>query len=1191
MQKTVYGHRSAWRRPRILTKIFLVMKLTTVLLTAFIIHASAKGVAQNITYSARNVPIEQVFTEVKKQTGYFFLYTESILQKAQPVTIAASNMPLTRFLDEVFKHQPLVYAIASRTVTVTASATAMTNAENPSAPKPSAPLTIKVTDSLGAPLSAASVIIHNKKISGATDAKGEVTLNAEEGDIIQISFIGHETKRVTVTAAMLSSSTGVVISLRPSMVRLNDVEVGINSGYQRILPEQSTGSTFTLGRKEYETRINTTGLLAGLQNKIPGLLINTDIKFEGNSLFQIRGISTINGNRTPLIVVDGYPTELSLDMIDPNEIESVTVLKDAAAATIYGARSSNGVIIIERKKAKEGKMLVSARVTTSYTPSENYDRYRWEDNQSATVVDYMKLSNMNAAPTAWGTRVGPYVTLTRPALVMAHWRSSTDPISVEERDRQLADIASYDNTKDYRRLFLRTATTQTYNVNVSGGSSRALYYLTLNYSRNSLSQIRNVNDILRLSGRSNARLSDRLSLELITDLQFAGINKVPVPDITSLYPYDRLQAANGNPLPANTTSYTTNSYYNDYLKSLGLLDNMYYPLADINAVKDKSRTVTNRVTANLQYKIGYGLSLTLGGVYESAVMDTRHLADETSTEVRQYVNYYTKPGANGLVFNVPKGSFLKQQATSSRSYTVRSQLNYNRQIATDHSLNLILGAEVRQTVTKSNLASYFGYNDQTLFVQPVDFKALASFTPTYASRNPILSFSGLFNQTYADDRFISGYSNIVYAYKGKYSLTGSIRVDQSNLFGTDPKYKYKPLWSVGAAWNIHRESFMRDIDWVRSLRLRIAHGFNGNVAKNAIPRVIAIDDITSLTPTTTIPILRLFSYANSGLRWEQSRNLNVGVSYELFKGISGSIDYYIKTSTDILANNQIDASLGATAALINRASIRNKGLELNLQADWITHRRFNWNTGLVFARNTNKVLRVYNAKITPSSLPWTYIDGTNSTYLKGYAVGTLFKYRYAGLDNQGNGLIYDKQGKTAIAGSNNAYATAQVDYAGSAIPELNLGLSNRIDIGSFYFYCMINYFGKFVARVPVPNATDIRPLKGAGKYWRKAGDENDPDMLPGLATSTGLQQYFVIANTDKYTVRGDYFTLGDLTAAYSFRNSKLVKRAGMSNLEVRVQASNIYTIGLNKYNFSMATGSFAKSYLTPTYSAALSVNF
>lgn len=1193
MQKTVYDHRSAWWRRPVPTKILLVMKLTSVLLTAFIFHASAKGVAQNITYSARNVPIEQVFNEIKKQTGYFFLYTETILEKAQPVTVSARDMPLTRFLDEVFKNQPLIYTIASKTITVTASTTVKVYPEKQPEAVVYAPFTVKVTDSLGAPLSGASVAVRNKKISGITDAKGELTLNVEEGDIVLISFIGYETKRITVTGVMLSSSNSVVIALSRSEARLDEVQVAINTGYQQIRPEQSTGSTFTLRAKEYESRINTTNFLAGLQNKIPGLLINNDIKFEDNSLFQIRGISTIKGNRNPLIVVDGYPTDLSLDMIDPNEIESVTVLKDAAAATIYGARSSNGVIIIERKKARVGNMKVNFRSTAGFTPKEKYDRYRWADDASQIVVDYEKIKNMNANALLWSRQktLQGYSYYSPANLIMNHWRSSVDPITTEERDRQLAALGAYNNAADYSRLFLRTASTQTYNIDMSGGNDRVLYYLTANYSHNNASKVKNDDGIFRLSARTNMKLSNRFSLELNTDFQEGRKNAVPFPDISEILPYEHFQDADGNPAPLYSRSKVT-PIYNQYIMSLGLLDNMYYPLLEINEVSDRTRTVNNRLTANFRYRIGNSFNLSFGGVYESARTDTRHLASENAAEARQLVNYYTVSNSAGVLsYNVPKGAFLKQQAANTQGLTVRAQINYDKQVAVDHSLNLILGAEVRKLVTNSLLTSYFGYNDQTLFQQPVDFKSLSNnYFGMYAIGNGGFSFNSLFNHTYVDDRFISGYSNLVYAYKGKYSFTGSIRIDQSNLFGTDPKYKYKPLWSVGAAWNIHKEGFMQDLDWVRSLRLRLAHGFNGNVAKFALPQVIASDGYNSLNPSVVMPQLTLFSYANSGLRWEQTRNFNIGLSYEIFKGISGNIDYYIKKSTDVLATNQIDASRGGTSALINEASIRNNGLEVSLQADWINRRKFNWNTGLIFARNNSKVLQVYNADINESSGSWQYITGSYSNYLKGYAVGALFNYRYAGLDNTGYPMIYDKDGKAKRLWTNDARRD-DVEYAGSSIPVFNLGLSNRIDIGNFYVYCMINYFGNFKVRVPVPDASVQRPLEGAGNYWKQAGDELDPNVVPNVTTNAGLQHIFNMAFMDKYIVNGSYFTLGDVTVSYSFRGTSLLKKAKINNLEIRAQASNIYTVALNDYNYSVATGSYAKPYLTPTYTAALFVNF
>lgn len=1193
MQKTAYDHRPAWWRRRLLTKTLLVMKLTSVLLIAFVFHAGAKGIAQDITYSSRNVPLEQVFSEIKKQTGYFFLYTETILEKARPVTISARNMPLTRFLDELFKNQPLVYTIASKTITVTASPTVIRYPEIQLQDRETY-LTVKVTDSAGAPLSGASISVRNKKISGITDAKGELRLNVEEGDVLMISYIGYETRRITVTAAMLSSSNSVPVPLHRSEARLDEVEVTINTGYQQIRPEQSTGSTFTLRKKEYESRINTTSFLTGLQNKIPGLLINNDVKFEDNNLFQIRGISTIKGNRNPLIVVDGYPTDLSLDMIDPNEIESVTVLKDAAAATIYGARSSNGVIIVERKKAKAGNLRVNFRSTLGITPKERYNRYRWAEDASEIVMDYEKLRNRNAQPTLWQSlhgAQGGYLMANPAAAIMYHWRSNTDPISEEERNRQMAALASHNNSGEYSRLFLRNASTQTYNLDMSGGSDRLLYYLTVNYMRNNATEVKNNNNLFRLSARTTMKLSNRFSVELNTDYQEGRRNGVPVPDINDIYPYERFADENGNPASISTGSKST-VVYNNYIKSLGLLDNLYYPLQDLNEVSDRARTINNRITTNFRYKMAPGLSLTFGGVYESVRSDNRHFASENATETRQMVNFFTKPNpSGGFIYNIPKGAFLKQQAGSVQGFTLRAQANYDKQVARDHSVNVILGAEVRKLVNSSSTYSYFGYNDQSLFQQPVDFKAITTnFGASYAQSNGALNFSNLFNNTYSDDRFISGYSNLVYAYKGKYSVTGSIRVDQSNLFGTDPKYKYKPLWSVGAAWNIHKEDFMQELDWVRLLKLRVAHGFNGNVAKEALPQVIAVDQLSYLNPAGVMPALRLLSYANSGLRWEQTHNFNLGINYEIFKGITGSVDYYVKKSTDVLANNQIDASKGGVSALVNEASIRNTGLEISLQADWISKRKFNWNTGFVFAKNNSKVLQVYNSDINESSPSWQYISGSYANYLKGYAVGALFSYRYAGLDNASYPLIYDAGGKAKKLYENDA-KILDVSYEGSSIPVINLGLSNRVDIGNFYVYCMINYYGNFRVRVPVPSATDTRPLKGAGNYWKKPGDEMNPDILPDISNSSSIQYYFTLATTDRYTVNGSYLTLGDLTAAYIFRDSKWLKNSGIGNVEIKVQASNIYTVGFNSYNYSLATGNFAKRYLTPTYNAAISVNF
>ncbi|MDD4639302.1 MAG: SusC/RagA family TonB-linked outer membrane protein, partial [Bacteroidales bacterium] len=1115
-----------------------VLKISLVLILATCFQISARSYAQNVTLEAKETSLDKICMEIHRQTGYNFFYKNDCISKAKKITINLQDTPLSDALDACLAGQPIAYKITGKTVVLTSK-----NTDSGQQPV-LYPLKGKVTDKSGSPISGVAVMVKNTNKGTTTDVEGNYTIEITGKEVLIFRVIGYAIKEVSV-----SGKTVINVQMEEEALELEETTF-ISTGYQKIRPEQSTGSLATIRARDFDTRVNTTDFLTGLQNKIPGLLINNDIQFEGNSLFQIRGISTINGNRTPLIVVDGYPTELSLDMIDPNEIESVTVLKDAAAATVYGVRASNGVIVVERKKARAGKVDVNFRTTLSFTPKENYERYRWVDDASNATINYFRNTS-NISSSLWGdmnspTYGGYFYSYPPMALILAQQKAGV--ITEEEANQQFATLGSYNNTKDYERLFLRTASTQTYNLDMSGGDERVLYYLTTNYSNINASQIKNDNSQFRLSGRSTLKLSDRFSLDLTTDFQEAKTTSVPIPDINNIYPYERFQDENGNPLPLYNGSYI-NPYYNQYIMSLGLPDNMYYPLVEINEVTDKSRTVSNRITANFRYNIGKGFNFNFGGVYEYSKTDTKHFASENSSEVHQYINRYAKAGTNGsFTYIIPKGAFLKQQTSSTEGYTLRAQINYDKQIAEDHSLNLILGAEIRDVITKSNLASYFGYNDQTLSHQAVDYNSL--LTTTYLRSNPELSYDNLFAQGYTENRFISGYSNLVYSYKGKYSFTGSIRVDQSNLFGTDPKYKYKPLWSVGAGWNIDKEKFMQDIEWVKSLKLRMSYGFNGNVAKNALPQVIAQSGNSSkINKSSPVPMLTLSSYANSGLRWEQTNNLNVGIDYTIFKGVSGNIDYYVKKSIDILATTQIDASKGGAFALVNQASIRNNGLEVNLHADWITRRDFNWNTGLVFAHNTSKVLDVYNSAINSNSLSLFYVGGDYSKYLKGYAVGSVFAYRYAGLNNTGNLLYYDIDGNAKEFSVSNFKGSEDLDNMGT-IPSFNLGLSNRVDIGNFYVYCMINYYGGFSVRVPVPIPSAMRPLEGADNYWQEPGDEADPNTLPALEyLGTGF-----LNRTNKYIVNGAYFTLGDLTASYSFRNNKLVKKAKISNLEIKLQA-------------------------------------
>lgn len=1148
--------------------------LLLIFLSFFLI--SSKTYSQTVTINAKDASLVMICTQINQQTGYNFFYKDDYINSAKKVTVNLKDVPLNKALDICFAGQPVTYKITGKTIVIMQNPAYTGN-------QPKYLIKGRVTDQSNIPLNGIAVMIKGTKKGTTTDEKGEYSIEVTDKSVLIFRIIGFKTREIPV-----AGKTTLNVVLEEEAAELNEIEF-VSTGYQKIRPEQSTGSLSTIKAREFESRVNTTDFLIGLQNKLPGLLINNDVTFEGNSLFQIRGISTINGSKSPLIVVDGYPTELSLDNINPNEIESVTVLKDAAAATIYGVRASNGVIVIERKKGKEGKISVNFRATASITPKENYANYRWDKDASGTTINYLLEVNKIMLPDTWavmGTSLGLLYNYPTPVNIYAQQVAGV--ISEEEANSQIQSLRSYNNTDDYSKLFFRNATTQTYNVDLSGGSENLLYYITANYSNSKSTNIKNGNRSFKLSARTNMKLSKRLSLELTNDFSEGISESAPVPSIYSLYPFERLQDENGNPMPVNNGSYC-NPYYNAAIMNLGLLDNLYYPLKDLNEINDNNNSVHNRFSATLRYKLGRDFDFNVGGVYEISSSNAKHLAGASSSEVCQLVNRYTQNGEAGLDFKIPKGDFMKQQKSQTNGYTVRAQLNYEKKFLENHSLNMILGGEVRQVINQSSSSAYFGYSDQTLLQQPVDLVFLSKpVSSPYASYNPTLSYTSLFAQTFTDNRYISLYSNLAYIYKGRYTLTGSIRMDQSNLFGTNSKYKYRPLWSVGAGWNIHKEEFMKSIPWIKSLRLRGAVGFNGNVAKNSLPQIIASDGLNKWDKT--LKKLDLSSPANSKLRWEKTYNTNIGLDYSIFKSITGNIDYYIKKSTDVLANNSIDPTKGVTSAMINKSAILNKGLEISLHADWISNKRLNWNTGFIFSYNRSRILEVYNTYITPkatTSQSFYYANGDRTDYLKDYPIGALFTYRYAGVDSTGRTLIYDKDGNRKNFDEDNK-GVDDVDYKGTKIPSFNIGLSNRVDIGNFYVYVMLNYYGGFNVRVPVPTATSLRPLEGASNYWREAGDENKPGILQ---RTSEFNYYDYLSNCDRFLANGAYLTLGDLTVSYSFKKSEWLKGTPLSNIEVRLQAANIFTIGFNRYNYSVATRDYAKKYLTPTYTFNINLSF
>lgn len=430
-----------------------------------------------------------------------------------------------------------------------------------------------------------------------------------------------------------------------------------------------------------------------------------------------------------------------------------------------------------------------------------------------------------------------------------------------------------------------------------------------------------------------------------------------------------------------------------------------------------------------------------------------------------------------------------------------------------------------------------------------------------------------FSENEAERRFLSYYGQGSYIYKSKYVATGSFRIDKSNLFGVDPKYRNKPLWSAGLNWRAGEEDFIKNMKWVSQLQFRGATGFNGNVPTSNNGSFLILQ--TGLNTLLNVPVLynSVLTPENQSLRWETTRNYNLGMDYGLFNDrISGSVDLYVKKATDVFGNFDADPTSGFNQYLANTASIENRGLELMINTKNLTSGKFEWNTQLTASFNRNKVLEVKATEYSDSQL---IVSGANA--VKGMPLGALFSYNYGGLNAAGQPYVLDRNGNQKVLAF---YGNTQVDvtqedliYNGTTTPKYVLGLNNQFRIGDFDISALLMYYGGHVMRVEQPNPNNIgyytnNPLAGSANFWRKIGDEHNtriPGYVRASSSAPGYYQTYALYGYDyasEFVRKADYIRLRDVVVTYHAK-AAFLQKMGLKNTQLRLQAQNAF-----RYTFS-----------------------
>ncbi len=666
------------------------------------------------------------------------------------------------------------------------------------------------------PLPGALVTLGEASKIAVSDEDGAFELEAAGGQyVLKVTYLGMIPVEIEVT---LPQSEPVLIEMEADIKSLHEVTV-MSTGYQNLPAERVTGSFVAIDRELVDRRVST-NLIDRLEDVTPGLIFNRAPN-TGNNQISIRGRSTLFSNTQPLIIVDNFPYDGPLESINPNDVEQITVLKDAAAASIWGARAGNGVIVIT---TKGGTTVSPTKVSFNSNVNlfQERDMYYVPQMNMGDFVDIQKgLFESNFYRSQ---EISPNRTAF-PLVVETLIAERDGRISANESMEMLDRYRNQDLRRELEKYYYRPRLNQQYSLAVSGGGASNSYRISLGYDKNLQEVYGNENDRWTLQAKNTWKfLDNRLNWDVgfyVNKSQQITGTSVPQND-----PYTSLADALGNPLQVYTN---LSKRYVESVEGLGLLDWRNVPLEEIGMLDYRNTNLDGRFQTGLSYQMFPGLQAEVSYQYWTNRGRNRELNPSSLYYVRDLVNRFTQIDENGILTRpLPAGDILDLDDSDSYSHTLRGMLSYRKALGKDHQLNLIGGTEIRDLRGESNSMRFYGYNDQLATSRSMDYltRFPYQFNPSQAfTIDPRQSHSGF------TDRFVSLYGNGGYTYKNKLDFTASIRKDQSNFFGVEANRRGVPLWSTGLGWTISEEKFAAFLSG-SYLKIKASYGFSGNLDKN-----------------------------------------------------------------------------------------------------------------------------------------------------------------------------------------------------------------------------------------------------------------------------------------------------------------------------------------------------------------------
>ncbi len=1044
-------------------------------------------------------------------------------------------------------------------------------------------VTGKVTDTAGEVLPGATIFVKGTRIGTSTDADGNFELNIpRQGKItLVVTYVGMKTKEMTTTTG---SETNIVLEENSDM--LEEVVV---SGFQTISRERNTGSAVVINTEKL-SKVQAPDLSSKLEGITPGLTIyNNEMSIRGNSSFSI--------SSTPLLVIDGQPaTGMSLSDINPNTIESVTVLKDAAATSLYGVYASNGVIVVTTKRGSEGK--IEANFSIGYylnpLPSLDYQHYA----STSDIIDLEQEILMNnpdyqKSPAAYfSTKNNKTNAAYLSQVDMLYYRLMRNEISETQLNASIDALRKNDYRKEYRRELLKNSLTQDYNVTLKAGSEKYGFYAAVRYQKMGLYTRFDNDDRLSFYTNNNLKVAPWMRLTLGANIMYKKSSFTQASGLgeTAAMPYDTLYSDEGKP----AYRYLYNQVLAEDVNSTdGLCHMGYNAIEESGYNKYKTDDLYMKYFLQADFDILPGFDFQIKGQYEKRKVSSSEYDEPESYMMRSMVNEFASTNSRGgFIYNIPQGGHILFRDNNYDNYNIRGQFNYRNTFGEDHEFTALLGAEAREDRSYAHISERYGYDDQRLTYSQVDWKTLSQIGVVGQLYSVLRKKAENLYVADVKHRYVSAYFNAGYVYDGRYSVNASVRVEQADLFGSDPKYRYRPLWSVGGSWNIEKEKFMRDFTWLDRLKLRATYGITGMVDQSSSPYLLASFS-TSLY--TNAPVTSILTPPNSSLRWEKTSTFNAGIDFAFLSRLSGSLDFYYKYSSDLLVNKSIDPSLGFNGmARANNGAMKNTGVEFNIAYDWIRNRDFTFTTSLTAAYNENTIDKV---DYSPSDA-LDMIRYPSSNYLKGDTYNSLYAYRYAGLTSTGNPSVYNEDGE--IVSINPVRNIDALICIGQLTPKWNGALNLDFRWRDLTVFAKVVYYAGHSLRVDVPvlydathRLTDGAVHEDIANRWTPDNTKTDIPVMGIYGDSGERNEHWRYADIN--TASASFIKLRNIGVSYSFPQKWLKKTRAFKSAQLRFQIDNLCHWASNKYGIDPeafnANSGTRLSQQTPTYVFGINFSF